>query len=321
MVDPYGEEVLNPAQQRVIDELRSPGVERPEFEPDLAFRLREQLEMKLTPLTRQLDRPLRVSKQALQRVLGCELHHVTEEEVGFSWSLPSVRGTVVHKAIQLSVTWRSEPNALDLVVAAIDRLIDDPNGGDLAAFLDSCSPGEVAELTSEASDLVCKFLEQWPRLLPSWKPRSESRMKCELLDGRVILNGKADLTLGVAEGNKAGRLIVDFKTGHSRAQYGEDLRFYALIDTLCMGIPPFRLACYYLDEASSHRQDVTEEVLEASLRRTVAGVLRLTELTLGLRSPELTPNPSCNWCSLHTSCSGAEEWRLSRVDQHEDVWS
>ncbi|MBI1845121.1 MAG: PD-(D/E)XK nuclease family protein [Actinobacteria bacterium] len=304
--------VSNPAQRRVLSELRGVGVERPTFDPALAMALRERIETSLEDLAGELDRPLWASKQALSRILGCEAHHVSEERSGFAWSLPAARGSVVHKAIQLSVTWKGEPAALDLVDAGIERLLDDAQSGDLGAFLGARSSGELAELRSDAGDLVCKFLEQWPPLLPSWKPRSESRLRVELCGGRIILSGKADLTLGTAMADTAGRLIVDFKTGRPGPHHTDDLRFYALLDTLVIGIPPFRLAGYYLDEASFHPENVTEQVLEAAARRTIAGVTRLIELQLGLRSPQITPNPACGWCALRPTCAGAEEWDLAR---------
>ncbi len=298
----------NPAQRRVLDELRGSGGTRPTFHPELAPSLRQRLDDALTDAAGALDRPLWASKQALSRVLACEEHHLSEEHSGFAWSLPAVKGTVAHKAIQLSVTWKGEPAALDLVDAGIERLIDDAGGGDLGAYLGARSPGELAELRSDAGDLVCKFLEQWPPLRPSWKPRSESRLRVELCGGRIILSGKVDLTLGAAVGDSAGRLIVDFKTGRPGPHHIDDLRFYALLDTLVIGIPPFRLAGYYLDEARFHAEDVTEALLEAATRRTIAGVTRLVELQLGLRSPQMTPNPTCSWCTLRTTCPGAREW-------------
>lgn len=316
--------MANPAQQRVLDELRGGSTERPVFDSSLAVDLRQRLEANLAGLARALDRPLWASKQALSRVLGCEEHHVSEEQSGFTWSLSAARGSVVHKAIQLSVTWKGERNALDLIDAGIERLIDDSQNGDLGLFLRNCSDGELAELKSDTGDLVCKFLEQWPPLVPAWKPRSESRLRVELFGGKVMLSGKADLTLGAAIDNTAGRLIVDFKTGRPGPHHTDDLRFYALLDTLVIGIPPFRLASYYLDEASFHSENVGEEVLEAALRRTVAGVTRLIELNLGLRSPQITPNPACSWCTLKTSCPGAKDWddarRQNDSDFNADSW-
>lgn len=314
-------EQLNPAQRRVLAELRGEGEERPSFDPGLGGHLRQRLENEISKMAAGLDKPLWASKAALSRVLSCESYHIGEEQAGFSWSTSTARGSVIHKAVQLSVGWKGPRNALELIDASIESLTRD-NNSDLAWFLSECSAGELAELRAEASELVCKFLEQWPPLVPAWKPRSESRLRVELCDSKVILSGKTDLTLGTAKENTAGRLIVDFKTGRQSPHHIEDLRFYALLDTLIIGIPPFRLAGYYLDEAKFHPENVTEEVLEAALRRTVAGLTRLLELTLGLRSPQVTPNPTCGWCSLGNECSGAKEWADIRreSDDMSDVW-
>jgi len=69
--------VSNPAQRRVLSELRGVGVERPTFDPALAMALRERIETSLEDLAGELDRPLWASKQALSRILGCEAHHVS----------------------------------------------------------------------------------------------------------------------------------------------------------------------------------------------------------------------------------------------------
>ena len=60
-----------------------------------------------------------------------------------------------------------------------------------------------------------------------------------------MLSGKYDLTLGTSEpvgeageGMRAGKVIVDLKTGLRNLTDREDLRFYALIETLLVGVPP-----------------------------------------------------------------------------------
>ena len=55
-------------------------------------------------------------------------------------------------------------------------------------------------------------------------------MRAELCGGRVVLSGKADLTLGQPEGTGAGKVIIDLKTGGFAPVHREDLRFYALLE-------------------------------------------------------------------------------------------
>jgi len=114
--------------------------------------------------------------------------------------------------------------------------------------------------------------------------------------GRVLLRGKVDLALGRAEGTQAKVLIVDFKTGRPLPVHTDDLRFYALLETLRVGVPPYRLATFSLDSGTGVSEDVDEQVLLAAARRTVAGVARLIELEEG-RDALLRAGPACRWCS------------------------
>jgi hypothetical protein len=128
-----------------------------------------------------------------------------------------------------------------------------------------------------------------------------------------MLRGKVDLVLGQARGDEARALVVDLKTGRPYPSHLDDLRFYALVQTLRVGVPPFRVASYYLDTASFHVEDVTADTLAIAVRRTVDGVRKLVELRAG-RAPTITPGPACSWCRLATSCDGARRWREGQDD-------
>jgi hypothetical protein len=297
---------LTPAQQDVLDQLRRGRDDRPEVPAELRHELRGDLERALGSLAGRLDRPVFVGKAVLSRILACEAHHVSEEGEEFSWSLAAARGTVAHKAIQLSVNRHHEP-PLQLVEDALDRLIDDPNER-IADFLLQLTDAERAELRSEANELVAGFLELWPPLHPRWQPQTESRRRAELCGSMVILSGKVDLTLGAPQGLTAGRVVVDLKTGAPHGGHAEDLRFYALLDTLRVGVPPFRLASWYLDSGRLAAEDVTPELLEATVRRVVAAATKAIELRLGLRSPSTNANPACRWCRLREDCDTAAAW-------------
>jgi hypothetical protein len=294
---------LTPAQEDVLDALRA-GDDRPEVPAELRLDLRADLERAIGGLAGTLDRPVFVSKGVLARVLACEAHHLSEEAEDFAWSLSAARGTVAHKAIQLSIGWTARghrPVPLQLVDDALYRLVDDPNER-IADFLLGLGDAERAELRTEVNELVAGFLELWPPLQRGWQPQTESRRRAELCGSMVVLSGKVDLTLGAPRGLQAGRVVVDLKTGAAHAGHADDLRFYALLDTLRVGVPPFRLASWYLDSGRLTCEDVTPELLEAAVRRTIAGVTKVVELRLGLRSPAVSPNAACGWCRLRDTC-------------------
>jgi len=176
----------------------------------------------------------------------------------------------------MSIHWRGSPHPFDLVDESLARLSGEDRG--LGAFLQTLSESDRAQLRSDVNDRVAAFLETWPPLKPRWRPVTESRVRAEFLGGRIVVSGKVDLTLGHADGSRAGKVIVDLKTGRSRGSHRDDLRLYALVETLRIGTPPRIVASYYLDQGQFVPEAVTEDVLDAAAARLVAGVAAMTEL-------------------------------------------
>jgi hypothetical protein len=307
---------LNPAQQEVLDLLGAAPDERPTFAPSLRDVLMAELEDGLAEIAPELttDDPLFVSKRALSNVHGCELRHVVERGADFSWNATIARGSVAHKAIELSVHWRGEPDPLDMVDEALARLADGTDG--LADWLSTCPEGERAELRALANERVVTFFECFPPLKARWVPVTEGRLRTDLLGGRVILSGRTDLSLGRATGSTAGKVIIDLKTGGFSPSHLDDLRFYALVETLRLGTPPRLLASYYLDSGRAHPEAVTEGLLHAAVERTIDGARILHQLEVGTKEPVTRPSRSCRWCPALTSC-GAGRAHLGDDDLDE----
>ena len=297
--------MLTPTQQRVSDELFGRHDARPDFDVDMGPGLRAWLESELGPLVadRQLEDALFLSKRTLAQVHSCEGLLAAEREAGFSWTAASAKGTVAHKAAELSVTLRHCPPPMDLVDLAIDRLIEGDKG--IGSWLLDAPPAELADLRGAATDWIVKFQDTFPTLQRAWRPRLESPLTVDLCGGRVLLRGKVDLALGRAEGTQARVLIVDFKTGRPLPVHTEDLRFYALLETIRVGVPPFRLATFSLDSGTWAAEDVTDDVLIAAARRTVGAAARLIELEQG-RDAVLRPGPSCRWCPAAATCPATD---------------
>jgi hypothetical protein len=123
-----------------------------------------------------------------------------------------------------------------------------------------------------------------------------------------VLSGKIDLCLGRAAGAEARCLFVDLKTGGHYPAHLDDLRFYALVQALRIGVPPFRVASYYLDSATFAFEDVTAETLEIARRRTEDGARKMAELQAGARPAAITPCPRCRYCPIRADCDGARRW-------------
>jgi hypothetical protein len=315
--------VLTPSQQRVVSELMAAGTRaaRPHFPDDLARTLRAQLHDALAPAADRLallGAELHVNKSELARVHQCERFHQAEAAAGFpGWSKDLARGVVAHRAIELGVFMAGEPAPLELVDAAIDRIIEDGDDHSPRSWLLEAPATELAELRSAANDLVCKFEECFPPLKKAWRPRLESSVRVELHGGQIMLRSKVDLALGRAEGTQAGVLVVDFKSGRAYPHHIDDLRYYALLETFRSGVPPFRVASYYLDAGNWHHEDVTEELLAITMRRVIDGIDKLAALRTNERAPTFTPGPACGYCRVRDACEGARQWAEQREERGE----
>lgn len=290
---------LTPAQQEVIDVLGAPVDDRPVFDDTLRDDLRNEITERTAPWAGSFtsDEPLWVSKHKLMTVHGCEARYVHEEATsGFDWTVPFARGAVVHKAIELSIHWRGSPLPLDLVDEALARMTEQDRS--LGPFLQGLSESDRAQLRSDVNDHVAGFMETWPRLRPAWRPVTEGRVRAEFVGGRIIASGKVDLTLGHAEGLRAGKVIVDLKTGAPRPSHRDDLRFYSLLETLRVGTPPRLVASYYLDQGVFDEEAVTVDTLTAAAERFISAVEAMIELATEERPATKRPSHGCRWCPV-----------------------
>jgi hypothetical protein len=304
---------LNPAQQDVVDLLGAPRGEWPTFDPELRHHLRTLLDEGLAPLVPEIgEDTVWVSKYRLREVHGCEVRFVAEQE-GFVPSAATARGAVTHKAIELTLNLPGDTPPLDLVDEAIARL--QQSDAWLADWLTTCGDAERAEVRAEANDLLVKFLDCWPPLRSQWRPAPESRLNYDLFDGRIVLAGKVDLALGRAEGDRAGKVLIDLKTGRFSPTHRDDLRFYALVETMRLGVPPRRLATHYLDSGRLQPEDVTVDLLEAAVARTIDGVTAMVELRDPHRALIKKPGPACGWCALADDCEEGQAWLTDEARQ------
>lgn len=306
---------LNPAQRQVLDELGT--TDRPIFRSELRAELVQYLEESLGSVLTDLPEPIFLSKHHLGLLHGCQARYVAEQNRPFAWSVASARGAVAHKAIELMVTYRQQPTPLDLVERALDRIEDSEQS--LGDFLRQLDEGERAELAGRANDFVTTFMETFPPLERQWKPVTEYSIRALLCDDQLTLRGKADLSLGyIRQGREAGKVLIDLKTGQPFHAHLEDLRFYALLETLKMGVPPRLLVNYYLDAGSPRSELVTEDLLWSAARRLVDGISIVAELAPpNGREPTRTVGANCRWCPINDEC---EEGSRHLARSEEDDW-
>ena len=94
-------------------------------------------------------------------------------------------------------------------------------------------PGPAAQRGHRPRDEVPGVLPTAQARSGGPSPRAGRTSSCSA--GAVVLSGKVDLTLGKLEPGRANKVIIDLKSGMPVASHREDLRFYALLETLRLG--------------------------------------------------------------------------------------
>lgn len=278
-----------------------PIVPRPVFDESLGDRLRKELEGSVAEV---IGDSLWVGKYPLSQVHRCQGLYAASRD-GFAWTVPMIRGRVAHRAIEASIMLGEKaPPAMELVERAVERLAQAEEQPEVAALINNLEPLDRARLISEANDAAQRFIADWPPIPKAWSPRVESPVRVRLCDNRLVLGAKYDLALSQPKGGEARVIIVDFKTGSPHPTHAEDMRFYALVETLRSGIPPFRVASYYLEEGVFQVEDVTEDLLFTAVRRTADGVRAIARLTAG-EAPVLNAGSHCRFCPVVRECPAA----------------
>ncbi len=288
---------LTPAQEKTLSLMRRSD-EPVIFDPGFVVGLITQATEAVAELSGRLGgETLWVSKSFLSKVHGCEVLHLQPDD--FEWRPASAAGFVAHKAIELSLNWRGEAAPAQVVDEALARLADQADSR--GAFVAGLSDADWAELRSRAVDRTTKFMQDFPPLPLSAQPVLEAAAKWRP-PGTIEMSGKVDLQVGKPFGRESRLLIVDFKSGNRSHHHREDLRFYAVVQTLRQSVPPRKLVTYYLDYAESEVEDVTEGTLQAGLTRALAGIEKHIELKVEGRPPVKRPGFACRWCPLNNEC-------------------
>lgn len=306
-----------PKQREIMTALLGDKASRPEFDAGLAVELRERLETELAGVASEVTEPDRlvVAKYDLQNVHACEGLYAGKLYEQFEWTVENTRGRIVHRGVQRQIVSGYAYEPLDLAEQALTQFVEDDDVYGPSEFLRGLDPGSREDLIGDAADALTKFVMDWPPIQRSWRPRVESAVGAPICGGRIELRGRVDLALGAPEGTRANVFIVDFKTGRENDHHIQDARFYALIETLARGTPPYRVATYYLDSGTYRSEDVTLDVLEVAVRRTVAGAraMHRIQAATGYR-PELRPNPLCRFCPSLPECEPGTAHMARRRD-------
>lgn len=313
--------MLTPTQRETLALLGRRG-EPVVFDPAFVADLRADFETGIGELAERVGEPtgdraeLVVTKRSIDSVLTCEATWAAPDD--FSWSPATARGTIAHRAIQLSVHWPDEPVPTTLVEEAIARVVDEERG--IGEWLATIAPGDDADLRSRTVEHVTKFLECFPPLERSWRPVTEARAYFPA-SGPIALRAQVDLMIGPPRGSESTKVIVDIKTGRPHSRHRQDLRFYALVETLTRRLPPRLLATYSLDSGTAETELVTEAVLRSTLRRTLDAIERMVEVRFEEREASRSPGVGCRWCTIRADCPDGTAYLAAADDPDRDELS
>ncbi|MGA3149518.1 MAG: hypothetical protein ABSF33_18900 [Acidimicrobiales bacterium] len=215
------------------------------------------------------ESPLVVTKDRLTRALSSEAH---QRDVEFGHRPPTVPmacGAMVDVLFRQLVTVGSIGDPMTDALAALS--IDDRQR-ELVSWIECLPRSELAELQAEVERQADGLVRRWPRLDAAWLPRTQEALRVGLAGGAVELSARVDLAVGRPAQQQASVAIVEIKSGARRIEHRADLHFYALVEALRNPAPPFVVATYYTRTGELDVDPVTEELLVAASRRTLAGI-------------------------------------------------
>lgn len=283
---------------------------RPVVDPGLAWGLRDWLEDELSEAAALLPDesvPVRVHKDALNQVLVCEAHCAGRTR-SRPLTVDLARGLMVDCLFRQWVTVGQITDPWEDACAGMEC----DGGGEVVRFVDALDPATRGRLIGQVREQASAIASAWPVSNPGWLARTQERIEVPLAGGRLVFSGVIDLAFGTPCAGRASVCLVELKSGVRRLEHRGDLHFYALLETLRSGAPPFRIATYYSSTGELDAEQVGEDVLLGAMHRTLAGAKRLCRLACG-DEPRRTPNPLCAWCAELPSCPPGQERAQSGV--------
>jgi putative RecB family exonuclease len=216
-------------------------------------------------------------------------------------SLPAVRGTLVHRALQLMFTYldqgrRDRAAAERFLLEAFAEM--SAEASELEAL--QLTPDERATLLRQAGILIDRYFE-------IEDPNAVRPIGLELdlqidLDG-LVLRGIIDRLDLLPDGSLA---VVDYKTGRSpRAEQAKSrlsgVHLYALLCEQVLGQRPAAVRLLYLRDRCVVSAEPTDMSMRGVRQRATA-VWKAIERACA--EADFRPNPSllCGWCAFRSCC-------------------
>ena len=279
----------------------------PTVDYDFALDLRRWMEAELAESVQAIRggdalphgrKQLWLNKTKVTAALGCARKHQADLGVKRSWDLRGVQSSVTHNALRLATIMEDEQDPMQLVNNAVRSILD--SGGGAAEYLASATSSELMTLQLEATQAVTAYLETFPKFTSADWPVTHKTVQADFGGGAIKVTARIDLMVGNSLEDR--KVIINLKTGGPAPLHAEDLRFYALLETLRRTGAPRRVFTYYLSNGSASSEDISCDVLQAAAERVVAAVKRTLELNAGTATPETMPDDPCKWCRVQKDC-------------------
>jgi putative RecB family exonuclease len=214
-------------------------------------------------------------------------------------SPPAVKGTLVHRALQLLLeepsSRRNEAVGVECLARARAELTADPEFAGLR--LD----GETeARFVEEAEVLVRRYFELED---PTTVEPIGLELKLEVQVGSLTLRGIIDR---LERDERGGLVVTDYKTGKPPTVIGEQSRlggvhFYAYLCEQVYGQRPSRIQLLYLSEPVAIVAYPSEQSIRGLQQRTAA-IWRAVERACEREDFRPRTSPLCNWCAFQPYC-------------------
>jgi hypothetical protein len=258
-----------PVGADLLASLRGDSSRRPLVDPGLAGGLRDWLEDGLCSLPLGVQTPILVNKQTLRDALAGRANRPrVERPITGSMALGALMDALFRQFVTIGYIEDPMRNGLD-------ALRVDPRRSEVVDFVRGLELQERADFEDELKTQSAILVSRWPRLSPSWLPRTQERITVPLAGGDVILVGNIDLIVGAPSAGHASVGLIEVKSGRARIEDRDDLRFYALLETLRSGAAPFRVATFYTRTGLIETEDVDDGLLTSSVQRVLTGINRM----------------------------------------------
>jgi hypothetical protein len=288
------------SQIRILDDLLALGSARPYSKTSEASELLEYINKGIgNSFFDWKGGKVYFTKSLLKLNDSCQVSFLADmEKKSDRFSIPTVVGTVVHKAIQISYTHPNKSTA-DLVSEAIkstrvaNQLFDE--------WYSTQDIGTQSEIIALSGSKFLSFLDDWPKFDPTWSPRFEEPIISKFKD--FTLSARPDLILGRPHTDfKRTMMVIDFKTSQIRDEHRDEALFYALVSTLRYGVMPWRSTVYSLSSGDWTNPDFEISELFAISDKIITSLNLYRTLLSESAEPVFKPGDQCTWCSLKSTC-------------------